>query len=214
MPKTSIIVPIYIPDLTLVGTVQKCLKTLQETIAHRKEACEVILVDDGSPIKLSELRQADIAVYKAVNGGFSRAVNTGLAVASGTLLVLANDDLEFLPRWLEALETGIGFEKYSVASLATTDEADFGDAEPRFGSIWAMTRETYAAVGPLDESMRHYFSDLDYHQRLKAVGAKITKVKEFALPHVGKATYGAVDPDDSYYQADMEVYRAKYGRVD
>ena len=69
-------------------------------------------------------------------------------------------------------------------------------------------------MGLLDESMPHYFSDLDFYTRVKESGLRRVKNTSLILPHVGNGTYKIVDPRGDRYYEDMEVYRKKWGRVD
>lgn len=199
--------PIYIPDLSLVPIVTKCLETLKETTPA---PYELILVDDGSPIELPELTSAHILIKKQTNSGFSNTVNLGLSVASGEVVVIANDDLEFIDGWLEAMLSHFA----KGADLVGLRPEDEPPGSPRFGSIWAITRPALEQVGKLDERMSHYFSDRDYENRVKEAGLTIAKCQAITLPHVGKATYSVADPEDSLYLKDMEAYKEKYGRVD
>lgn len=51
------------------------------------------------------------------------------------------------------------------------------------GAALAITREAFAAVGPFDESYRHYAQDLDYCQRLATAGRSVRVLADWVVVH-------------------------------
>lgn len=104
--KVSFIIPIYNQlELTL-----RCIETLQQTIGAIDY--EIILVDDCSDLetrdKLTTLQNDRIRVIaNASNLGYAKSNNIGAHAARGETLILANNDLEFLPHWLEPILKGV-----------------------------------------------------------------------------------------------------------
>lgn len=91
MPATaSLIVPVY-------GGWSH-VRTLLKGVACRNDNLEIVVVDDASNDGgASRLREqfANIHVHvRPVNGGFAAAVNSGLEMSSGEVLVVANSDLQ------------------------------------------------------------------------------------------------------------------------
>jgi GT2 family glycosyltransferase len=110
-----IVVPTFAKRASDIDLIRTTLRTLRETAG----GVDVLLVDDASPTrwqrKVSRLAgQYGAELYTQVeNGGFSKAVNVGLAYArdAGRPAVLANSDLEFTdPGWLEAMLATPGIE--------------------------------------------------------------------------------------------------------
>ncbi len=110
--KVSFIIPVYNQiELTL-----RCIKTLQETVESRDY--EIIIVDDCSDTetrkKLEIFRSDRIRlISNSTNLGYAKSNNIGANEAKGRILILANNDLEFLPGWLEPIlkcirKTGTG----------------------------------------------------------------------------------------------------------
>ncbi|MBT6381077.1 MAG: glycosyltransferase [Opitutales bacterium] len=110
--KVSFIIPVYNQiELTL-----RCIKTLQETVGSHDY--EIIIVDDCSDSetrkKLEIFRSDRIRlISNSTNLGYAKSNNIGANEAKGRILILANNDLEFLPGWLEPIlkcvqETGTG----------------------------------------------------------------------------------------------------------
>ncbi|OHE89486.1 MAG: hypothetical protein A3G75_12245 [Verrucomicrobia bacterium RIFCSPLOWO2_12_FULL_64_8] len=106
-PRVSAVIPLYNRlDLT-----QRCLETLRNSLPAGRPH-EIVLVDDGSTDGTREwlATQADSCrvVRNEHNLGFAAACNRGAAAAGGDILLLANNDLEFLSGWLEPLLEGFG----------------------------------------------------------------------------------------------------------
>ena len=100
--KVSFIVPLY-NGLSLT---QAMAVSLQATVP-RGLAYEIVLVDDGSTDGtrswLATLRAPFHVVLNQCNLGYAGANNRGVAVATGEILVLLNNDLILTPGWLEPM---------------------------------------------------------------------------------------------------------------
>lgn len=190
--KVSAIVPALFVDATFVDMTATCMRGL---------------------FSLHEL------VVIGSKRGYAENVNTGLRIATGDILLICNNDIEFIQYgWLDHLLQPL-HDGYDISSIRTTD-SDGWTTENRieegakFGSIWAMKREVYETIGPLDESFgKGYFEDLDYQKRAEDAGFKVAKNHAGLVEHKGKATFALVDPEDTAYQLAMERFRAKWGAV-
>jgi GT2 family glycosyltransferase/ADP-heptose:LPS heptosyltransferase len=91
--RVSFVIPTY-KDNSLIVT---CLKTLRKF--HKDN--EVIVVDDGSPQDIQDGLVPICEKYNAIlltnfwNNGFGHTVNRGINRASGDVVVLVNNDIEF-----------------------------------------------------------------------------------------------------------------------
>ncbi len=102
-PRISFIVPLY----NCLPLTQAMVASLQPTLP-RDRAHEIILIDDGSTDGtrdwLASLRDPPFRVLlNERNLGFAATNNRAAAVATGETLVLLNNDLVLLPRWLEPM---------------------------------------------------------------------------------------------------------------
>lgn len=120
----SVIVPIY--------NVEKYLKECIDSIIKQTyKDIEIILVDDGSPDRCSELcdnyalQDSRIKVVHKKNGGLSSARNAGIDIASGEWLVFIDSDdyihSEMLTKMMEA-------QIATDASLVVCDFCSFSDS--------------------------------------------------------------------------------------
>lgn len=91
---------IVIPTFNNWRLLSRCLQTVA---LHRPSDCEVIVVDDASPVPIGSLVAThfpDVRVIRrATNGGFCRSANVGLQAARGTIVELLNDDTEVCADW-------------------------------------------------------------------------------------------------------------------
>jgi glycosyltransferase involved in cell wall biosynthesis len=208
--KTSLVIPVYSTTPESVQMMHDCLASLKY---GRPD--EVIVVDDGSPIQADY--DCDTQIYQPQNRGYTEAVNLGLKEAKGEVIIIGNSDLTFQPGWLEGILLPLE-EGCDVSSIVTSDQgymtADKTTIGDRFGSLWAMKRSVYEALGGLDESLgRGYFSDTDYYLRLKEANYRVGKNWRALVEHEGGSTFKAVDPDNQSYHESMAKFKAKHGMV-
>ncbi|GAB4361718.1 MAG: hypothetical protein Kow00128_00770 [Deltaproteobacteria bacterium] len=101
-PRVSIIIPVY----NQLSFTKRCLETLAENTGE-EPPWEVVVVDDastdGTASYLADLADRIVVVRNPVNGGFSRACNTGARTARGEYLVFLNNDTEPQAGWLPPL---------------------------------------------------------------------------------------------------------------
>lgn len=91
MPKISVIVPVY----NVAQYLPQCIESL---LGQTLEDIEVILVDDGSQDKSSQIcdsyaqKDERIKVRHKINGGLSDARNAGLEIAQGEYIAFLDSD--------------------------------------------------------------------------------------------------------------------------
>ena len=113
--RVSLVIPTY-NGAHLLGP---CL----EAVARQARAAdETIVVDDGSTDGTAGLLAARFPWVRHLrlerNRGFVGAVNAGVAVSSGEIVVLLNNDTEAEPGWLEALVAPLEADR-SLGSAAS-----------------------------------------------------------------------------------------------
>ncbi|HJW42188.1 MAG TPA: glycosyltransferase, partial [Rhizomicrobium sp.] len=108
----TVIVPAYNEEKVIVATVERLLKSDREDL-------DVIVVDDGSQDNTSAVLQAAfgesqrVTLVRVGNGGKAAALNVGLELATGDILVALDADTQFqrdtiprLVRWFADPEIG------------------------------------------------------------------------------------------------------------
>ncbi len=206
--KVSIIIPCYWANQELIDLTNKCLAGLPSGL-------EVIVVDDGSPIKEEPCFGTLIRLPE--NQGYGSAVNAGLDAANGDFIVISNNDIIFIqPDWLDHLLKPLK-EGAGISTIRTTEPdgwftEDRYEENAKFGSLWAMTRAAYEALGSLDERFgKGYGEDLDYWHRARDAGIRIVKNHNGLAEHLGKATFKVIDPKDKSFNSFVFTYKEKWG---
>lgn len=100
--KLSFIIPVF-NDIEFT---RACVSSLQETIGEL--SYEILIVDDCSETEIAnQLRQLESDKIQVIantqNGGYAYANNVGATYATGDILFLLNNDLLFLPGWIEPM---------------------------------------------------------------------------------------------------------------
>ncbi len=100
MPRVSVVIPTW-DGAELLGA------SLRSLASQTFRDFETIVVDNGSRDRTALMLAAEFPAARVVrfpeNRGFAAAVNAGIRVASGDVLVLMNNDVEAEPGWLGAL---------------------------------------------------------------------------------------------------------------
>lgn len=208
--KVSIIVPCYHLYDEMVDMTMRCFKTMGEGIDEK------ILVDDGSPAKLRNLPPGLLVIPRIENGGYTVAVNDGLEAAKGDIIIVCNNDIEFVqPDWLKHLLKPLN-EGYDISSIVTSDQGwetkNEITEDDRFGSLFAMKRKVYDTIGGFDERFgTGTFEDADYYLRAKEVGFRIAKNWAGIVEHQGRATFDTVDPNHQIFEKNKQIFIDKWG---
>ena len=99
MVKTSVIIPCWITDNTLLHLTHRCLETVRET-----SKVELIVVDNASTQGQHMMMEyADVYVRNTKNLGFTRAINQGVVLSTKEYIVIGNNDYFVEPGWEKVL---------------------------------------------------------------------------------------------------------------
>lgn len=140
-PSIDVVVPVYNHyELT-----SDCLAHLaRQTRTHR-----VIAIDDGStddtPARLRCDWPETTVIELAANGGYTRAVNRGVAAGIGDYVVLLNNDVQLQPDCLERLVTPLEDDP-SVGSVAALMLAPDNHTIDSFGVTADVTLAGFARL--------------------------------------------------------------------
>ncbi len=203
----SVSASVIIPAWNGARFIDDCLRSLRE---HAPTA-ELIVVDNGSHDSTPNLARAraDHVIANSSNRGFAAAINQGVAVAQGEILLLLNQDTVALTDWLSLARTtfesdtriGVlgfvllypdGSVQHAGAQLTEpflqSDHLHSYDPEARLdfvtGAAMAIRRATWDAVGSFDEGYHPaYYEDVDYCARVKRAGYALAMRETPAFTH-------------------------------
>jgi GT2 family glycosyltransferase/glycosyltransferase involved in cell wall biosynthesis/SAM-dependent methyltransferase len=158
-PHVSIVIPVFRrADLT-----RRCLSSIRE---HTSDVpYEVILIDDVADAdnrSLLAMVQGAKLIVNRENLGYLRSINRGAAEARGRWLVLANNDIEAQPGWLDAL-VACGESGSDIAVVTPRYVYPDGSLNEAGGIIFSDATGANYGRGDHADSWRYgYRRDVDY----------------------------------------------------
>lgn len=214
-----VIIPCYLlPDNNnaLLKWTARCVDSLRKTL-HKPY--RVLIIDNGSQMGTGYLMAVSTSGYyrrNSENMGFAKAVNQGLKISmDADWIVVANNDVEFLPNWFEEMSgawdknTGVvssHLHDHDPNHKAGVQNANVGTM---FGALWLTKPCIVGDVGLLDEGYEFgYFEDRDYWQRILA--ADYTMKKAGWCNHAGNATSGKLKNMNQFFMANKRRYEEKW----
>jgi len=236
-PRVSIVVVTY----NNIDYTRLCLESLYRTIYP---SIQVIVVDNASTDGTPEFLQSFAGTHhdctvllNAVNYGFAKANNQGIAAAEGEYVVLLNNDTVVPPPWLSRLLYYLRDEHVGMVGPVTNWSGNESKIEVSYSTIGAMEefaqsytrmhaghafeirmlaffcvalrKSTIDEVGLLDERFGiGMFEDDDYARRLRGRGYTILCAEDVFVHHWGRASFSRLD--EEYFRRLFEENRRKY----
>ena len=206
-PRVSAVIPFYgepEPVLAIIDTLRA-----QQGIDPTD--IEIIVSDDVSPTPFPEVEGVTV-VRRPVNGGFGKAVNSGVAAATGEWVFILNSDLEldnsFVSRMLAAVERHgeilaspqiIGHDGKQQARFKPTNwwhrgvghdvEACTGTSDAKvdwvMGACMVVPRATFNRIGGMDERFYMNSEEVDFQYRLRNAGVDRYLIPSVTVTHEG-----------------------------
>ena len=222
-PKASILIVSYNnQELT-----RACIDSVLRNSMHPN--LEVIVIDnasaDGSAELLQSLQDDRVrVVLNDENVGFAAANNQALRMATGTYVVLLNNDTVVPRGWLPRMLRHLEDPQIGLAVAATNfsgnesridvpydtieemlpfadqymREHDGESFDIRVAAMYCvgMRRDVYETVGPLDEHFAiGMFEDDDYSHRIRLAGFRVICAEDVFVHHIGQASFSKLSRD-------------------
>lgn len=189
-PQISVIIPAYRAEKYIAEAIESALNQTLKPI-------EVIVVDDGSPDKLSEIAkkyEPKVRLFKKENEGIPKTRNFGLQKATGNLIAFLDADdywpethLEFLYSKLEEDENTamvFGFTQEFMSPELSEEQIEnkrdvILSKVPVPGSA-LIKKEIFEVVGIFDESLQAA-EFIDWYDRAKSKEVPSEKIDKTVL---------------------------------
>ncbi len=217
MSKTSVVVPVY----NQVGLTQQLLDSLCEFTPPD----QLIVVDNGSSDGTAEYLQGlqrqcpNVTILRQpTNLGFAKAVNLGLKVATGDVLIVLSNDVRIVTLdWLSELTRMVEDHPRALAGpmiITTNDWTKKADGEHLpyvAGWLLAFHRDFLTDVGYLEEDYPLYFEDTELSYRALQAGYALVEIPELGLFHQGGGTGRLLEKPMRLCLRSRRMFARKYG---
>jgi glycosyltransferase involved in cell wall biosynthesis len=139
---------------------ERAIQSVRDQSVWDRHSWEILVSVDPGRARDVPTRVAGVRVVEGTSAGQAAAINAGLRCATGDWLALIEDDDVWHPRKIE-VQLGIVSSPTVATGFVSTNqlEVDLAGRAVRINDFatpsgWFMHRETWAAVGPFDESYR------------------------------------------------------------
>jgi len=234
---TSIVLPVYMNNYTLFHYTGNCIGSVREHTDREKTPYELVVIDNGSPVKPPSLNSyyANKVIQNEKNFGVTKAWNQGIRASQGEFIVLLNNDVQVFEHWLEDMRDAIQTENYDLVmahpmysltepfarateakirrKLALDKGQDARRKDFKDFSCVMMRRSLLDEHGLFDERFFNYASDSDFFKRMKAAGKKWACLEYVPTSHISDATGYSIPETPEIMNKDKQVYADKYATV-
>jgi glycosyltransferase involved in cell wall biosynthesis len=211
----SIIILIYNRPRLTRQTLDSLFASLKNTVLEH----EIILVNNGSDehtvAVINNYRDRAFIHHLYPNRGVAGGKNFGVSQAAGDILYLSDNDMYFLPGWLESMHhTATVFDTakvlggfrhpfHNVVHAHTRGSLAFEQLRQAVGSTWYLDRYTWDRFGPLQEGLGVGQDDVIFCDRVTASGFLVGSIVPYKVIHCGaKNTDGKWSPGGHEWHKD------------
>jgi glycosyltransferase involved in cell wall biosynthesis len=146
---------------------------IETTVGHQVELVVAVDADEVTPRRIVNVPRHDnftvVMDYRDEHRGCSRAWNDALRRSKGDPVVLAADDLEFQPGWLEAAKTRLSEFKGGWGFVGFNDGHWREELSTHYMMSRRLIREVFGGVVAW-EHYHHSFNDREANARAQAAG--------------------------------------------
>ena len=223
--KVSIILPAYNLTEELQEYTRKFIESLYYT--ESDDELEFIAIDNGSPFGGNVMQEhSTIYVRNYKNMGYCKAVNQGMKLATGELVVVANTDIRVSPNWLvvakEIFESDskVGSVHFKMvdyeAPFNLGNETWVGGKERWCHSSFYVIRPEAIPEGQYWEGYTAGgFDDWDFWKRVRDNGWKQVYTNKAVFQHQDSSTAIAMDKIEGGREErdkhNRELYKERFG---
>lgn len=229
MLKISVIIPAWITSDELYELTNQTVMSLSRSKGWQR--CELIIVDNGSPLGGDQLMKvSDIYIRNKENVGYPKAVNQGIALATGDYICIANNDIRVSPNWIEVTRKiyanvkmigSIHFKMVNYNSPFNLGNAVWDKGKERWctGSFFLFNKmallrlqDEYGYIMDEKYGLGGY-DDWDWHHRLNhQCEWKSVYTNAAAFQHKHSSTLGLDEQRINRDNKNREYFKRKFGK--
>lgn len=225
MPKFSIV----IPSATNTFGLRNCLESIVKY--SNMDEVECIVTANGASEETHAICHEFPVLLTWLDEpcGYAAATNLGIKRASGSFIVLLNDDCQILEspknQWLETLRAPFVDERVALTGIHEIYSHEIRHNFPPFYCVM-IRREMFERIGLLDESFVSFAEDCDWVARMLRAGYKYVNVDadavqgehlmigKFPLYHVGSVTvHQNREAYEQQVQKNLAILRERYKKL-
>lgn len=212
----SVIMPVWV-------TGERLYTLTKSALASLGHVDELIIVDNNSEMGGDQFSMtADIYVRNKRNLGYPKAVNQGVALAHGDLLVIANNDIKVSSNWQEITQKlfkdykdmgSLHFRMLDYDGLTVGGTEFWLEGKERWctGSFFVWRKKAWKKP-PMDENYGlGGYDDWDWHHRMNHIDKwKSGYTNAAVYHHLNSATLSKVD-EKFKVDKNREYFKSKFG---
>lgn len=206
---------VIMPTLTRDEEHRQVFAETVASVVENSNNYELIIIDDGSPLNLTEYANPDVWIVHKENKGIAPSWNDGLRMARGKYVCIINDDITVQPGWLDTMESVFPLfsNNYKTPVVVAPGVVGKDDGKRDYeanhswfpGFCFMMHQSTiqtslsgFSPVGYFDEQFTPFnYEDTDFWVRLLKAGGKLVRMYNTMITHregdvLHKLEYGEV----------------------
>jgi len=193
--KIDIIILSYAKNDALKALTIETVRTLMYSEDPEQIRFDVLVIESNRALEPYQFENSK-TIYPDTKFGFNKFLNIGITATGNNYVCLCNNDLIFHKGWATSLLAYARTFKtnevvlspfcdkshHHFAHLSKPVEGYFGYFA---GHCFFTTRATLAIIGPFDERINFWYSDMDFLETIKKFGIRHYLVPESKVYHVG-----------------------------
>jgi len=171
----------------------------------------IIVIEQAAGVRYT----GAVTLYENREFAYNSFANRGIRTGSAPWVMVANNDLEFMPGWLDALL----HVKHPVMSpvspgdsrqqIITKNETGTVNGKHFSGWCFMLSRQLWEKIGGLDEDFFYYCADDSVIEQVKAAGVTPMVVSQSNVRHLVSKTGGESMPE-THTWAQVHLFNQKY----
>lgn len=215
---------LHMAEQPVIDVVMLAKGSSDDLIRMTQKAIDTCLANAGDhPVNVVVVEQVPGVRYRnaftlhdAGDFAYNRLANSAIKTGRAPWVMVANNDLEFMPGWLEPL-LKVAHPVMSPKSPEsesqrpiTTNQIGLVNGRHFSGWCFVMSRNLWEKIGGLDEDFVYWCADDSVIEQVKRVGVTPMLVPSSVVKHLVSKT-GGTTPSDEWTWAQVYKFEKKYG---